>query len=86
MHRLIQATVLGRLDHSQRTRSFELVLDTIDDFFPDYDDSDRLINAWAECKLSLPHVLRLTEMLSPIVPHSLPIYVKLGELFERASW
>ncbi|KAM0259455.1 hypothetical protein ACHAPA_010732 [Fusarium lateritium] len=86
MHRLLQQTIIQRLDQAQRTDLFRSALEIIDDGFPDYDDSDRLVTSWLQCKHVLPHVTRLSTLCTHpelIEPDTL---LKLGELLERAAW
>lgn len=86
MHRLIQATVLGRLSDDHRLQMFQTALCTVDSYFPDYDDSDRLIDSWDGCGQALPHVFRLVDLMNPLPGQTVEVWAKLGWLFERASW
>ncbi|KAF5265339.1 hypothetical protein FOXYS1_3853 [Fusarium oxysporum] len=79
-------TVLQDLDQKQHIRIFRSVLEIIDDTFPDYDDSDRLVTSWPQCKQVLPHVLRLSILCSPAGSYGPAVLLKLGELLERAAW
>lgn len=85
MHRLIQATILSQLKGDERTSLFKLALDVTDELFPDYDASDRLLDSWSLCGLILPHVVRLKDLFLSSSHDSL-VYLKLGQIFERASW
>lgn len=85
-HRLLQQTVLQDLDQKQHIRIFRSVLEIIDETFPDYDDSDRLVTSWPQCKQVLPHVLRLSILCSPAGSYGPAVLLKLGELLERAAW
>ncbi|ENH69796.1 hypothetical protein FOC1_g10009296, partial [Fusarium oxysporum f. sp. cubense race 1] len=76
----------GDLDQKQHIRIFRSVLEIIDDTFPDYDDSDRLVTSWPQCKQVLPHVLRLSILCSPAGSYGPAVLLKLGELLERAAW
>ena len=87
MHRLIQATILNQLNNDERTSLFKVALNGVDALFPDYDDSDRLLDSWPLCGLILPHVVRLKDLFSSsLSQHDSSIYLKLGQIFERASW
>ncbi|TXC09735.1 hypothetical protein FocTR4_00005961 [Fusarium oxysporum f. sp. cubense] len=79
-------TVLQDLDQKQHIRIFRSVLEIIDETFPDYDDSDRLVTSWPQCKQVLPHVLRLSILCSPAGSYGPAVLLKLGELLERAAW
>jgi hypothetical protein len=86
MHRLIQAALLSGLQDSERVRLFKITLEVIDHFFPQYDDSDRLLTSWPECGQILPHVSRLAQLYLNSQLHDTPTYLQLGELLERSSW
>ncbi|KAF5659417.1 tetratricopeptide repeat-containing protein [Fusarium circinatum] len=85
-HSLLQQTVLQDLDRDQHMCIFRSVLDIIDDTFPYYDDSDRLVTSWPQCKQVLPHVLRLSVLCSSVGSYEPAVLLKLGDLLERAAW
>ncbi|KAH6650348.1 P-loop containing nucleoside triphosphate hydrolase protein [Chaetomium tenue] len=87
MHRLIQATILQRLGQAERLDVFSLALDSVEEFFPKYDNNDRLMHAWKRCGEALPHVQRLLQLFSsPPVILSIQAQLTFGQLLERASW
>ena len=86
MHRLTQARILRQMSDDTRSFVFRLALDVVDSYFPQYDDSDRLIDSWPQCGRALPHVVHLVDVMKPVTNHDASVYLKLGQLLERASW
>jgi hypothetical protein len=74
------------MDPEQSVEIFQSVLDAVDEAFPDYDNSDRLVNAWPKCKEMIPHVAKLSDLFSTSGLTKKASLLKLGELFERAAW
>ncbi|KAK0701436.1 hypothetical protein B0T21DRAFT_353699 [Apiosordaria backusii] len=86
MHRLLQAAILHRSSLEDTINSFEMAVGLIDESFPDYDESDRLLDSWPKCKDVLPHVVRLSELYSGSVLYPMSTYLVLGQLLKRAAW
>ncbi|KAG9242074.1 hypothetical protein BJ878DRAFT_544615 [Calycina marina] len=87
VHRLVQASVLRRLDEDQRSKYCDTTVQMLNWGFPDTwsQDIGHQFQAWTKCDKCLPHVNYLAKQITryKISPNNPQQY---GELLLRCSW
>lgn len=87
IHRLVQASVIRRLDDSERSKHFDTIVQMLNWGFPDTwsQDIGHQFQAWTKCDMCLPHVNHLAKQATryKITSKKPQVY---GELLLRCSW
>lgn len=86
MHGLVQQSILGKLSPEERSEAYSVALTIVDDTFPAYDETDRLVLTWTGCSENIGHVFRIAELFLVSNHYPIQVHQKLAELLERAAW